>query len=252
MPVRLLLIVVLLLCPGFTIHAGESLRIATEGAYPPFNYIDEKGALAGFDVEIAQALCTSMNVRCSLTHRPWEELIPGLVQGEYDAIVACMAKTPERERHVDFTGHYLRSKSGFIGHASTAVTLSPEGLTGKVLGSQKGTAQGALLLESYTGSLVKLYPTMGEAYEAMARGEVDLVLTPMLASLEFLKSPSGRQYDFIGDALQHEEFSFTPAHIAIRKGDLLLQNRLDNALQDIRINGSYDRINRKYFPFNIY
>jgi ABC-type amino acid transport substrate-binding protein len=252
MAVRLLLTVVLLLFTGTSIHAEETLRFATEGAYPPFNYLDEEGELAGFDVDTAKALCKSMNVRCLLTHRPWEELIPGLILGEYDAVIACMARTPDREQQIDFTGHYFRSKTGFIGLASTAVILSPEGLRGKILASQKGTAQGALLLERYNRSKVKLYPTMTEAYRAMAGGEVELVLTPMLAALEFLKSDIGQRYDFVGDALQQEEYAFTPAHIAVRKGNHLLRKRLDDALHDIRINGSYDRINRKYFPFSIY
>ncbi|MFP4072063.1 MAG: transporter substrate-binding domain-containing protein [Desulfovibrionales bacterium] len=249
-------VLVLLFVVGCLLPRGyaddDVLRIATEGSYPPFSYLNSHGELAGFDVDLAHALCQAMNRSCEITHRAWDDLIPGLANREYDAIIACMAATAQRETMVDFTDHYLRSKSGFIGKAGTSGNLSPQALRRHTLASQKGTAQMAYLQRKYGTSRVKEFDTMLQAYQALARGEVDLVLSPNLAAYDFLRSPAGVGFDFVGETLSNEEYPHSPAHIAVRKGDDTLKRQINNALQDIRINGVYDRINRKYFPFSIY
>src|SRR5947208_2390387 len=88
---------------SFSVAAQEQkLRIATEGAYPPFNYVDDAGHLAGFDVDIARAICSDLGEDCSLVAVPWAKIIDGLVNGDYDLIVASMAYTPERAERMEF------------------------------------------------------------------------------------------------------------------------------------------------------
>ena len=86
--------------------ADEKIRIATEGYYPPFNYLDDGGKLAGFDIDLGQALCEKMNADCEFVQQDWDDLIPGLLDEKYDVILASMSITEEREKTVSFTIPY--------------------------------------------------------------------------------------------------------------------------------------------------
>jgi len=232
---------------------AEALVLATEGAYPPFNTLDDSGKPSGFDVDMGMAMCRLMQVPCRFVVFPWDELIPALERGDCDAVVACMAWSAKREERVDFTDHYFRSRTGFVGRKDSPRDISPPGLRGKTLATQNGTTQFDFLQQTYgRESRILGCATMPEALAAVARGEVDLVLAPYLAAYAFLLTPEGEALDFIGEALPSEVFPYSPAHIAVRQGDDGLRQRLNQALEDIRLSGEYDRINREYFPFSIY
>jgi polar amino acid transport system substrate-binding protein len=241
----------LLMCSP-AVHAGEKLRIATEGAYPPFNFINDAGNLDGFDVDLAQALCKAMDVECELVAIPWDNIIEGLLAGKYDAIIACMAKTSEREKSMDFTDSYNRSRAVFVGRASSGITISPEGLRGKTICAQGGTVQAEHITQNYKdASTIVLTKDVTESFDLLVKGKVDLVLADSLVIYSFLKTEAGRDFDFVGEPLPADDPS-NAAYIAVRKGDDKLRERFNRVLQDIRMDGTYDRINRKYFPFSIY
>lgn len=233
--------------------APKPLRVAVEDHYPPYSFADEAGRMAGFNVDIAHALAKAMGRECVIVSRPWNDLLPGLAAGRYDAIVACMAIKPDRLEFADFTDYYLRSKTGFIGRAGMDHDVSPEALRGRTLVSQDGTAQLAYLHETYGDvAATKGYPSMEEAFLAVAQGRADLCLAPLLAGLEFLKGKTGKGCDIIGPALTNEQYAHAPAHIAVRKGDTRLRDQLNQGLRTIRANGDYAAISRRYFPFSVY
>ncbi|RCX30724.1 transporter substrate-binding domain-containing protein [Thioalbus denitrificans] len=247
----IVLILVFMLLPILA-HGAGPLRVATEGAYPPFNYLDEQGRLTGFDVDLARALCAALETECTFTAVPWEELIPRLESGEYDVIVASMARTPEREQRVDFTEHYYRSRSAFVARSGSGLQPDRQNLRGKRLAAPVGSVQAEYLVRRYADIAdIVTPPTSGDAFAMLAAGEVDAVLSDSLNGLDFLDSERGREFDFVGDALPPEDVSGA-AHIAVRKGELALVKRLNRALARIRMEGTYDRINHRYFPFSIY
>jgi len=229
--------------------AAEKLRIGTEGAYPPFNTIDASGKVSGFDVDIAMALCAKMKVECTVVTQDWDGIIPALIAKKFDLIAASMSITEERKKAVDFTDHYWSNKLQFVAKKDAPFDTSAQGLKGKTIGAQRATIAGDWL-EKNLGKVVtvKLYDTQENAYLDLAAGRLDGVLADMLVTYEWLKSDAAKGFEFKGKPVADDD----KIGIAVRKGDTKLKERLNKALKEIIADGTYEKINAKYFPFSIY
>jgi len=236
-----------ILCLLLLVSSGaiaDKIRIGTEGAYPPFNMIGQDGKVAGFDVDIAKALCEKMGAECVFVTQDWDGIIPGLMARKYDAIVASMSITDERKKAVDFSERYYSNSLALI--AKVGANIDPGNLQGKSVGAQRATiaADHAGKVE---GASLKLYDTQENAYLDLNSGRIDVLFTDRLPGYDWLKSDQGKGYEFIGDAIDIGD----QIGIAVRKGDKL-RERLNAAIEAIRADGSYEKINAKYFPFSIY
>ncbi|WP_162906585.1 transporter substrate-binding domain-containing protein [Algihabitans albus] len=236
--------------PGRAAETSEDvrvLRIATEGAYPPFNYVDESGDLGGFDVDFTWALCAVMEVECILVAEPWNSIIDGLVENRYDAIVASMSVTEERKSRVAFTDKYYSTPMRFVAKRDSFVGKTE--VKGRAVGAQAETTSFDYLKDGYPfGQGLYAFETMEEAYAALLTGEVEAVLTDSLVAWDFLKSEPGQAFSFVGDPI----YTDTEIAIAVRKGDEDLRQSINRAITLLIINGTYQEINQKYFPFSIY
>lgn len=144
---------------GASAKEWKTVRIGTEGAYPPFNYV-ENNELKGFDIDIGKALCEKMKVTCTFVAQDWDGIIPALLAGKYDAIVASMSITEERKKQIDFSKKYYNTPASFVAAKDTKITdTSPAALKGKVLGAQGSTIHSNYLEDLYAkaGAEVKLY-----------------------------------------------------------------------------------------------
>ena len=156
-------------------HAEGTLTIGTEGAYPPFNFIDSAGNISGFDVEIGQALCAKMEVTCNVVAQDWDGIIPGLLAKKYDFIIASMFITEERKQQVNFTDPYYLAAMTVVAPKDTAITdYTADGLDGKVVGVQGGTTQAEYAHKVFTKSEIREYPTQDEVNLDLASGRIDL------------------------------------------------------------------------------
>ena len=228
---------------------AADLRIATEGYYAPFNYIDEAGNLAGFDIDIARALCASMQVECDIVRNDWDALIPGLRANEYDLIVASMSITAEREEKVAFSLPYYTNMLTFIGKRDQGLKLSDDALRGKKVGVLRSTVSSQYLEDTYADLVeVQLYDTQDQALSDLAGGAVDLVLGDNLPSYSWLQTDAGRAHEFVGEFIDIND----RIGIAARKDALDLIDQVNEALIELIDNGTYQEINAKYFPFSIY
>jgi polar amino acid transport system substrate-binding protein len=227
-----------------------TVRIGTEGAYPPFNYVDSKNELQGFDIDIAKALCEKMGVECKLVVQDWDGIIPALTAGKYDAIIASMSITDERKQVVNFTDRYYTNKLHFVAGKDAGLTeVTPEALDGKSLGAQSSTVSAVFLEENYgNASSIKLYPTQEEAYLDLASGRIDAVLADFGPSELWLRGDAGSCCAFVGEAV----FSEDEIGIAVRQDDDDLREMFNKALAEIIADGTYQKINEKYFPFSVY
>ncbi len=229
------------------------LRIATEGANPPFSTIDSNGRLEGFDVDIANALCLKMGAECDLAAQDWDGIIPALLAHKYDAIIASVNITADRQKVVAFTKPYYHSTSIFMVRKGTSVTdLSPKALAGKTIGVQTATNQSAFLEDKYSHAIVRLYNTVADAYRDLAAGRVEYVMYDKLAAYDWLKTPEGACCEMAPGELSDPAYFGSGVAIALRKGDDALVNRLNGAIDGIRADGTYANINAKYFPFPIF
>lgn len=232
-----------------TAAVAQSLRIASEGYYAPFNYIDGDGNLAGFDIDIAKALCAEMEVTCEFIQNDWDALIPGLIDNQYDAIVASMSVTPEREKLVAFTLPYYSNMLTFIGKSGAETDVSPSGLSGKTVGVQRSTVSSDYLTSEYGDVVsIQLFDTQDGALAALVSGEVDLVLGDNLPSYDWLQSEEGQGHEFVGEFIDIND----RIGIAVRLEEFDLMDQINGALIEIIENGTYQEINAKYFPFSIY
>jgi lysine-arginine-ornithine-binding protein len=232
----------------------STVRIGTEGAYPPFNMVDSNGKLQGFDVDIAQALCDHMKVTCTFVAQDWDGIIPALLAGKYDAIVASMSITEERKKKVDFTDKYYNTPAKFVAKKGSGITeTTPASLKGKVIGAQSSTIHANYLQDNFKDSEIKLYGTQDEANADLASGRLDLILADSVALWEWTtKTDDGKCCEFVGNDQTDERWFGKGAGIAIRKEDQDLKAMFNKALAEILADGTYKAINDKYFPFNIY
>ena len=230
------------------------LKIGTEGAYPPFNNLTSDGKLVGFDVDIAQALCDEMKVKCEFVTQDWDGIIPALQAGKFDAIIASMSITPERAEKVDFTNKYYNTPSALaVPKDSTLKGVTKEDLAGKSIGVATSTTHFNYAEKTYTDSTVKGYPSSPEEQLDLANGRLDAIEDDIVVLSQWLDTPDGACCKLLGTPNPQPVDIFGPgAGIAVRKGETDLVNKLNAAIDAIRANGKYKEINDKYFKFDVY
>lgn len=239
---------------GGIAQAGEKVRIGTEGAYPPFNYIDKDGNLVGFDIDIAKALCEAADFECEFVMQDWDGIIPGLIAKKYDAIVASMSITDERKQKVDFTNKYYNTPAKFVARKGADLEISKEGLKGKVIAVQRATIHENFLRDNFGDVVtVKSYATQDEAYLDLVSGRADAGIADAVAIMDgFLNTEQGKEFQFYGPDFTDPEWFGDGVGIAVRKGDDSLRETLNAAIEQIRSDGTYQKINAKYFDFDVY
>ena len=223
---------------------GNVLRIGTEGAYAPFNYTNADGTLGGFDIEIANAICADMQVTCEIMAQDWDGIIPGLKAGKYDAIVAAMSVTPERAQQVAFTDPYFSNALVFLAKKDSRFDPSNSSdIDSHSIAAQRSTISSQWLEKAYPKADIKLYDTLSNAFLDLGSGRVDAMISDKLPAIEWLSSPSGSNYVLKGDEIDiNDNFA-----IAVRPNDEALQAKINTSLSNIKANGTYDKINQKYF-----
>ncbi|MGE6331487.1 ABC transporter substrate-binding protein [Psychrobacter pacificensis] len=225
---------------------GDVLRIATEGAYAPFNYTNADGTLGGFDVEIANAICADMQVTCEIMAQDWDGIIPGLKAGKYDAIVAAMSVTPERAEQVSFTDPYFSNTLVFLAKKDSSFDPSNQSdIDAHSIAAQRSTISSQWFEDKYPNADMKLYDTLSNAFLDLGSNRVDAMISDKLPAIEWLSSPAGSNYALKGDEIDISD-NFA---IAVRPGDPL-QAKINQSLANIKANGTYDKINQKYFAIS--
>jgi polar amino acid transport system substrate-binding protein len=240
-----------------TALAGKTIKVATEGAYPPFNFVDANGALQGFDVDIANALCAKMQVTCEIVKQNWDGMIPGLQANKYDAIIASMSITPERKEKINFTGKYYNTPAVIVARSDAPITLGadgnpvPDSLKGLKIGVQRATIHENFARANFPGAEIVVYDTADNANLDLTGGRLDARMDDILVLQDQVVKPNGDKYKIFGKGWTGGILG-EGAGIGVRKEDEQLRTALDEAIKAIRADGTYKTINNKYFNFDVY
>lgn len=238
---------------------GE-LRLATEGGYRPFSETAPDGSLRGLDIDIGNAICAEMKLRCVWVKVDWETMIPALISYKVDAIVASMTITEERKRKVAFTSKYYATPLALVGRSEEPVEPERASAQRRKVGVERGTVADDFATRFWedTGVEIIRYSLQDEAYVDLVAGRLDCVLSDYWQAYGgFLHRPEGRGYAVRGGKIygrnaEERKVIGEGAGIAVRKSDQKLRQTLDQGLAAIRVNGIYDEIVRRYFAEDIY
>ncbi|WP_413479089.1 ABC transporter substrate-binding protein [Vibrio hibernica] len=230
------------------------VRLSSDFTYPPFNYKDSNGDPAGFDIEIAAALCKEANFKCVWSTQDWDGLIPALLARKSDVIMASMRITEERKKRILFTNKYYQTPARFVAKSDAGFTLDKAGLTGKTIGVQIGTIHDTYVTEKFGDvASIKRYKGQDEVYLDLENGRLDAAFgNADQLQLAFLDKPLGKGFALVGTPVTDKAYVGEGTALALRKQDTKLANAFNKAIAEIRKNGTYDKIAAKYFNFDIY
>ena len=215
---------------------GEVVRIGTEGAYPPFAYMNDANELDGFEIELGNELCRRVQLECQWVVNEWESIIPNLRDRQYDAIMAAMSITAERDEVIDFTQpYYPPEPSVYVALAGAAETA----VEGKVA-VQTATVQ-ADHLEGKVSQFLE-YPLAEDTIDAVLNGEADSTFAGLSYLRDIVADSEGRLI-FIGPEVPLDGGT----GIGVREGDEALREKLDHAIRMMKDDGSLNDLIRKWF-----
>lgn len=236
-----------------------TLRILTEGAYPPFNYRNGEGHLTGFDVDIANALCKRLKRECTIKARGWNGLLPALSRGEADAVIASiLIPSPGREgpsvdSRIVFTRKYYSTPGHFAARKTNAMAAaSAAAMAGKRVAAQQGSIHEAFLARRFPSAVIVAVPSLDDAEAALAEGRADFLFADRNALLRWLANGRGASCcRLVGAEYADPAYFGAGAGIALRSDNEALREDLNRALAAIAADGTYGEISRRYFGRNI-
>lgn len=249
--------------PAHEAASGEAkprqLTLLTEGAYPPFNYHDAQGALTGFDVDIARALCLRLSVECQFKAVPWSQLMPTLLAGKADAVVASVMK-PQAGRAASlpkgiiFTASYYATPGHFAARRDDVPTaLTKTALADKKIAVQAGSVHRAFLAKRFAGFNILEVSNLEAGETALASGKADLLFADRNALLQWTTTRKGMTCcRLVGSDYSDPAYFGDGAGIVLREEDAQLRDALNGALSAIIADGTYAAISSHYFDQSIY
>jgi cystine transport system substrate-binding protein len=222
------------------VKKANTLKIGTEGTYAPFTYHDASGKLVGFDVEIGEAIAKKIGVKLEFVEGKWDGLIAGLDAKRYDAVINQVGITEARKKKYDFSEPYIASKAVLIVKQNNDAIKSFADLKGKK-SAQSLTSNFGKIAEANGAELVGT-DGFDQSIQLVLTGRADATINDSLSFLDFKKHKPDAPVKVVATEA-NADFS----GIIIRKGEPELLEAINKALADIKADGTYDAISKKYF-----
>jgi histidine transport system substrate-binding protein len=248
-------VVLALAASGVQAKEWTVIRFGVDPSYAPFESKAPDGKLAGFDIDIGNAICARLKARCEWVENAWDGIIPALKAKKFDGILSSMSVTEKRQQQIAFSDKIYHTPSRLVAKKGTSLLPTAESLKGKRVGVEQGSTQEAYAKAYWEAKGITITPYQNQdlVYQDLMTGRLDAALQDSVqAELGFLKTPRGRDYAFAGPALHDAKTMGVGAAIGLRKEDEELRQQINKAIADIRKDGSYEKIQRKYFSFDVY
>ena len=239
---KMMLAAAAILALGTPALAQETVRIATEGAYAPWNFLNDAGEPAGFEIDLGNAICETAGLSCEWIINDWDSIIPNLLAGNYDLIMAGMSITEERLETIDFSDNYFPpDPSKYV--AAAGANLDFSALSGARVGVQGGTIQAAYAEETLGGAnTIVTFSTADQAMADLAAGNLDAILADG-AYLEPVVTASNGAIEFVGE----DVMIGNGVGAGIRKEDTDLKAKVNEALASLKADGTVDKLIAQWF-----
>ncbi|MBN3855611.1 ABC transporter substrate-binding protein [Paraburkholderia sp. Ac-20340] len=244
--------VALLAVSATVAHAKDwtTVRFGVDASYAPFESKAPDGKLVGFDIDLGNEICKRMNAKCVWVEQDFDGMIPGLKAKKFDGVLSSMTITPQRQEQIAFSAKLFNTPTRLVAKKGTSYQPSADSLKGKSVGVEQGTIQETYAKDNWApkGVNVVPYQNQDQVYADLISGRLDAALQDEVqADLGFLKTPRGAGFQFAG-----KEIPTGAAAIGLRKEDADLKTKIDKAIADMIKDGTYKKIEAKYFDFDVY
>tara|TARA_A100001011_G_scaffold400637_1_gene517039 strand:- start:8491 stop:9324 length:834 start_codon:yes stop_codon:yes gene_type:complete len=268
-----------IICFGFlglaSVANSQTIRIGTEGAYPPWNNINSAGDLEGAEIDFGNEACDRMGVTCEWVTQDWDGIIPALLQGKYDIIIAGMSITEERKEKVNFTNGYMTDGARFAvlkdsglsdlniagmakvnlnnagGKEQAAIGQLIAAMDGKTVCVQSSTIHQNFLEKHMSGAVdVKLYQAVDDHNLDLAAGRCDAILADVGSIIDFMESDGGVDVAFTGPTFSGGVFGDGVGG-AVRKEDTDILEMWNSAISEMSKDGTTAEITKRWFGRDI-
>lgn len=224
---------------------AADFKVGTECTFPPYNYRDAAGNLAGFDIDVGNEIAKRVGFDIEWVCQAWDGIIPGLLAGKYDLIIASMTDTDARREKIDFTEAYDFSVARFV--TAEGGDYAPfkdgvpdvEGLKGAAVGVQRATTYDAYISDMFADVEIKRYDQADNVFLDLKSGRLDLaMLGQSSAHASFLSKPEGEGFAFVGPPIISPEHFGRGNAVALRKGQDELRESISKAIRAMHADGT--------------
>ncbi|MBB3260287.1 lysine/arginine/ornithine transport system substrate-binding protein [Paraburkholderia bannensis] len=228
----------------------STVRFGVDASYAPFESKAPDGKLVGFDIDLGNEICKRLNAKCVWVEQDFDGMIPGLKAKKFDGVLSSMTITPQRQEQIAFSAKLFDTPTRLVAKKGTTYQPTADSLKGKSVGVEQGTIQETYAKDNWApkGVNVVPYQNQDQVYADLISGRLDAALQDEVqADLGFLKTPRGAGFQFAG-----KEIPTGAAAIGLRKEDADLKAKIDKAIADMIKDGTYKKIEAKYFDFDVY
>lgn len=240
---------------GALANEMSTIRFGVDPTFAPFESKEPSGQLVGFDIDLGNAICAQLKVKCVWVEIAFDSIIPALKAKKFDGILSAMTVNEKRKENIAFSDRLYNSPNRLIAKAGSGLLPTVESLKGKRVGVAQGSTQEAYVRSVWAphGVTMVSYTNQDLLYPDLVSGRIDATLTDaVVADIGFLQTPQNTGFAFAGDTVQDEKLLGQGIAIGLRKEDQALIKAINGALAEMHENGTYEALQKKYFTFDIY
>jgi ABC-type amino acid transport substrate-binding protein len=234
------LLFILLLAGSLCMAAKPTLRVGTEATYEPFETQDKQGNFIGFDMEMIKMVADQLGMKLKVQNIGWDGLIPGLMNGNYDCVVAAMTITPERRKQINFSTPYFSTQQAIVVKTSNTKIKKLNNLIGKRVTVQNGTTGDILFASKIKNAKVKRFDTNPQAVQELLNNNADAAIMDDLVAFNAVRKTTGLKVIELPN-ITKEDYG-----IGLRKGNDQLLSKINKAIATLQKNGKLPALVKKY------